>query len=278
MRKALMTIILAASVAAASILKPTTRDAYQKYREATERRIATELAGGGYMSFDRLPDDQKHKIKARLQAGEVVIDRVAAPGGQSIHPPGGLIHDWLATVFIPNAALADALRLVQDYDHHQRTFAPEVEQSRLLARNGDDFTIFYRLRRTKVITVVLNTEHAVHYTRVDATHAYSRSSSTRIAEVEHPGSKDERELPAGEDHGFLWQLDSYWRFEQVDGGVYVQCEALSLTRDIPAGLGWMIGPFVEKIPRESLAATMQNERKGVQQIIAPRSAHNNNTD
>jgi hypothetical protein len=261
-------VLLAATVAAASGLKPATRQAYEKYRESTEARIGVELAGGGFMSFERLPAAEQEEIKARLRHGEVVIERVAARAGHSIHPAGGLIHDWLATVFIPNATLEDALRLAQDYDHHQRSFAPEVEQSRLLMHSGDDFKIFYRLRRTKVITVVLNTEHDVRYTRVDATHAYSRSSSTRIAEIEHPGDADERELPAGEDHGFLWQLDSYWRFEQADGGVYLQCEAISLTRDIPTGLGWMVGPFVEKIPRESLAATMQNERKGVQQMVA----------
>ncbi len=271
MRKAILVgLLLVTTFAGAGEPKPATREAYQKYREATEARIQSELASGGFMSFDRLPQADRESVRQRLRNGEVVIERVAAPAGLSIDVHGGLIHDWIATAFIPNASLADALRLAQDYEHHQQSFAPEVEQSRLIAHNGDDYKIFYRLRRTKIITVVLNTEHEVHYAQVDAAHAWARSYSTRVAEVDHPGAANERELKPEESHGFLWQLDSYWRYEQADGGVYVQCEAVSLTRDIPTGLGWMIGPFVEKIPRESLNATMQNTRKGIAQLVAGR--------
>jgi len=280
MRKAIVLatiLVVAAAASTAAELKQATLEAYDKYRQATESRVAAELSSaGGFMSFDRLPAAERERFLARLRSGEIVIERATAAAGQNIHLPGGLIHDWLAVVFIPHATLADALRLAQDYDHHQRSFAPEVEQSRLLAHNGEDFKIFYRLRRTKVITVVLNTEHDVLYTPVDANHAYSRSYSTRIAELQNPGAADEREFAPGEGHGFLWRLDSYWRFEQADGGVYVQCEALSLSRDVPAGLGWMIGPFVEKIPRESLNATMQNTRKGIAQLVAARHAGGNN--
>ena len=40
--------------------------------------------------------------------------------------------------------------------------------------------------------------------------------------------------PPGAGYGFLWRLDTCWRFEERDGGAYAECRAISLTRDIPA--------------------------------------------
>jgi hypothetical protein len=114
-----------------------------------------------------------------------------------------------------------------------------------------------------VITVVLNTTHDVHYFRDSRERAHSRSSATKISEVENAGKSDEREKPAGDDGGFLWRMETWWRAEEKDGGVYIQCEVVSLTRDIPSGLGWMIGPFVSSIPKESLAFTMEATRGAV---------------
>jgi len=98
---------------------------------------------------------------------------------------------------------------------------------------------------------------------VNAGRTYSESHGTRIAQVDHAGEPDERQLPPGKGGGYLWRLDSYWRYQQSGRGVYVQCEAVSLTRDIPTGLHWLIGPFVESIPRESLAFTLESTRAAV---------------
>jgi hypothetical protein len=117
-----------------------------------------------------------------------------------------------------------------------------------------------RLRKKKVITVVLDTEHEVHYFQLDPLRWYSRSYTTRIAEVDNPGEPDERQLPPGADHGFLWRLYSYWKFQERDGGVYVECQALSLTRNVPLGLGWLIEPIIRQLPRESLANTLRATR------------------
>src|SRR5271168_2234320 len=118
---------------------------------------------------------------------------------------------------------------------------------------------------TKPITVVLDTEHDVHYFRDAPGQAHSRSSAVRIAEVENPGTLSEREKDPGADDGFLWKMETWWRIEQADGGVYVQSEVASLTRGIPAGLGWLIGPFVNSIPKETLAFTLEATRKAVTQ-------------
>ncbi len=166
-------------------------------------------------------------------------------------------------MFIPGASLQKTIALVQDYNNHKQIYKPEVIDSQLLSHNGNDFTVRLRLLKKKVITVVLNTDHEVHYFPIDPTRWASRSYSTRIAEVESPGKPDEREAAPGKDHGFLWRLNSYWRFEERDGGVYVECEAISLTRDVPAGLGWLINPIIRSLPRESLANTLKATREAM---------------
>jgi hypothetical protein len=123
--------------------------------------------------------------------------------------------------------------------------------------------VFLRLKRTYVITAVFDTEYDVRYTLVDRTHAYSESISTRIAEVEDADTPNEQKRAPGEDRGLLWRLNSYWRFYEADGGTYIQCEAISLTRDIPTGLGWLVRPFVEKVPMESLRFTLTATRDAV---------------
>jgi hypothetical protein len=152
----------------------------------------------------------------------------------------------------------------QDYDHHQDIYQPEVLRSRLIHHEGNDYQIFYRLVKKKIITITLNTDHDVQYFPIDATHCRSRSVATRIAEVADAGQPDEHEKPIGQDGGYLWRLNSYWRFEEKDGGVYVESESISLTRDIPTGLGWMIKPFVTTIPRESLLMTLGSMRSAAE--------------
>ncbi|MBS1866144.1 MAG: hypothetical protein JSS69_09535, partial [Acidobacteria bacterium] len=150
-------------------------------------------------------------------------------------------------------------------------YKPDVEQSKTLLRDGGHFQVFLRFKRKKVITVVLNTTHDVRYFRDSPSRAHSRSSAIKIAQVENAGKNDETEKTVGDDDGFLWRMETWWRMEEMDGGVYVQSEVVSLTRAVPAGLGWMIGPFVSNIPRESLAFTMEATRKAV---LARKSAKN----
>jgi hypothetical protein len=183
-----------------------------------------------------------------------------------------MIHHWEGIVFVPDVTLEETLAFLQDYDRHEKYYAPDVERSKLEWRRGDDFRVFLRFRRHKVITVVLDTEHDVHYARDTASRAHSRSSAVRIAQVEDPDTPKEREKAPGDDGGFMWRMETWWRMEERDGGVYVQSEVVSLTRDIPAGLGWLIGPFVTSIPRESLTFTLEATRKGILARQAGRSS------
>lgn len=236
--------------------QPRTTEAFNRYIATAEARIGRQR-NSAFLSLESMPLILRTDVVARLRHGETVIDR---RGDTTQEIPGGLIHDWIATVFVPNATVAQIISVVRDYDHTANYYSPDVMESRLVSANGDDLHVFMRLRKHKIVTVVLDTEYDVHYGRLDSDHQYSVSRSTRISEIEDPGSAHEHALAPGHDHGFMWRLNSYWSFEQANGGVFVQCEAISLTRDIPTGLAWMIAPFVSSIPRESLEFTLSATR------------------
>ena len=244
-------------------LKPETIQAFNRYVQLTEARINEEVSPPErFLHVDGLAPDRRSQARAALRRGEMFMEPLETldASGQKIQAPNAIIHHWLATVFVPGANLQQTVALMQDYNRHQDIYKPEVVRSRLLSRQGNDFQIYYRLRKKKIITITLNTNHDVHYFPVDAQHWYSRSYSTRIAEVANVDTPNEHEKPPGHDGGFLWRINSYWKFEEEDGGVYIECESVSLTRDIPAGLGWLIKPFVTSIPKESLEMTMGSTR------------------
>jgi hypothetical protein len=261
--------------AAATDLQPKTVEAFDRYVSVAEAQIDAQLSKKQpYLWVEGLPASRRAVVEEQLRAGQVVIERLNATGsdtGKAISVPDGMIHHWIGTVFVPGATLGQTLALEQDYDHQEEYFRPDVMRSRIIRHDGNDFTIELRLYKKKVVTTVLDTEHQVHYTMLDATHAWSRSRTIRIQEVDNAGSSDERLEPEGRDRGFLWRMNTYWRFEEKDGGTYVECQSISLTRDIPAGLGWLIGTYVNSVPRESLTFTLETTRKAVLQHIAART-------
>ena len=246
-------------------LRTETISAFEHYVQLTEERNAAELQRGTELLWvDSLPEVQRTEAYAALKRGVVQIHQLnTQENGKAIPCPGGLIHHWVGAVYIPTTKLEDVLATLQDYDNQFIYYAPDVERSKIESRDGDHFRVFLRFRRHKVITVVLNSEHDVRYYRDAPGRAHSRSSAVRIAEVENAGKSDEREKTPGDDGGYLWKMETWWRMEERDGGVYVQSEVVSLTRDIPTGLGWLIGPFVTSIPKETLQFTMDATRMSV---------------
>jgi hypothetical protein len=235
--------------------------AFERYAQATE---AQQRAWAAFLWLDTLPPNRTRAIRQSLLDGGLLIERITArEAGREIDIPDGLVHHWMGTVFVPGATLAQTLALLQDYDRHATIYRPAVVQSRLLSRDGDHFRMFLRFSMTKVITVVVNTDHDARFRRDGPDRASSRIVTTRVAQVEDAGRPTEHELPVGRDGGYLWRLNTYWRFLEQHGGTYVQCESISLTRGIPFGFGWMIRPFVTSIPRESLEFTLNTTRRAL---------------
>src|SRR5271169_1414661 len=263
-----------AEPANAADLQPQTAQAYDRYIELTAAQVDPELTQQGpYLWVERLPAAQRATDEEQLRNGQSVIERLETlDSGKPIATPGGIIHHWIGTVFVPGATLAQTLSFMQDYDHKVDYFKPDIVRSKILRHDGDDYFVLLRFYKKKIITTVIDTDQEVHYHLVDGTHAYSRSRTTRVQEVENAGKSGETLEAEGHDRGFLWRMNTYWRFEEKDGGTYVECQAISLTRDIPTGLGWMVGSFVTSVPRESLTSTLTTARAALLQRAATRPA------
>jgi hypothetical protein len=264
-----LVMVLAADAGTSADLKPASSAAFDKYVAVVERRIAVEVARREtFLWVDTLPPAPRTEVVNKLRRGEVVTERLGI--GDKIDVPDGMVHHWVGTIFIRGAELADAVTLLQDYDRHASIFSPNVVRSKTLEHvhldgttresSGDRFRVFLRFYMKKVIAATLNTEHEAFFVTVGPDRVYSTIHSTRVAEVEDAGTPNERELPPGRGHGFMWRLNTYWRFLERDGGTYIQCESLTLSRDVPFGLGWIIKPFVTEIPMESLTFTLQRTR------------------
>jgi hypothetical protein len=268
---ALMVLSWSAEGRAAALfsLRAATVGAFGKYLAKAEADNAGSLQQGPFLWVDGLPVKQRDEAIAKLKGGEVEMRRLSVDAnGKNLNVPDGMIHDWEGVIFVPGVKIDDVLKILQDYDHQASYYAPDVERAKIESRNGDQFRVFLRFRRHKVVTVVLDTEHNVTYFRDSPLKAHSRSSAIRIAQVDNPGAANEQERTPGEDEGFLWRMETWWRMEERDGGVYVQNQAVTLTRDIPTGLGWLIEPFITKIPKETLEFTLQATRNAVLKSIS----------
>jgi hypothetical protein len=217
---------------------------------------------GRFLLVDRKPDGERQAALERLRAGQVVMDRLRErEAGRELEAPDALVHHWVGTVFLPGVPVARAVSLMQDYNRHSTVFAPAVVRSTLLSRDGDRFHVALRFHMKKIVSVTVDTDNDARFTTFGPDRVASAIRSVRVQEVENAGTPAERLKPDGEGGGYLWRLNTYWRLLARDGGLYIQCESISLTRGIPTGFGWIVGPFVTSIPRESLTFTLETTRK-----------------
>jgi len=249
----LLTLFAAVPFCHASEPTPLALSAFNSYISSVESRLARQ---------HRSPNDfiapiaSPAQIEIRLRRGELIIEQLTPPASPDL--PGAMLHDWRGTAFAAGAKAADFERMMKNFSAYPQYFSPQVVQARVLSHDGDRFQTSIRVRQQHVITVVMDTAYEVTFGRLDAQHGYSISRSSRISEIGSPSTRNERALKPSEQHGFLWRLNTYWSYEERDGGLYMQIESVSLTRSIPAGLGWAIGPFVTSVPRESLEFTLRS--------------------
>ena len=253
-RRAVLMLVIAPGSAAslfAAELHEETLAAWNRYVAATEGRIAGELEDGErFLVLDFLPDAVlAHR---ELLAGRRVMEQVETRDeqGERIDVPKGRIHHWRGAVLVPSADLDEVV------DGLQFTIPPEelqndVIESRVLWREGNRLGSFLKLHRTAVVTMHYNTEHEVEYFRPGGGRAWSASRSTRIAELEDAGTPAEREKPEGDDSGYMWRLNIYWRYQQVDAGVLMEYEILTLSRSVPLLLRWMVTPIINRESRRA---------------------------
>ena len=239
-------------------LKPETLEAFLSYTRDAEAAMAPSLEGSApFLWSDENPDRARH-----VRKGDILSQFWS--GQAPVRVTNGLIHDRIGAISIRETTIEKTLALVQDYDNHKNIYKPEVMDSRLISHHGNDYTIYLRLLKKKIITVVLDTNHDVHYQRVRDDQWLLRSYTTRIAEVDDAGTAKEKVHPPDSGYGFLWRLYSYWKFMEKEDAVIVECRAISLTRDVPLGLGWIIDPCLPSSPSPaSIAAGISTKEPAI---------------
>jgi hypothetical protein len=237
------------------VLRPEGATAWTAYVGLVERRVARELASAGpFLATDRQPDHAARR--AALRAGEVLVDEVREAGadGDQFDVPSALVHHWRGVVFVPGATIDGILARLSDTP--PGADQPDVLASRVLERTPTGLRVYLRVQRRKFVTVVYDTEHEVSIQRLTPMRAATSSTATRIDELADVGTARERALAPGDDHGFLWRWNAYWRYEQAPGGVFVECESVSLSRDVPGFVRALAGPLIRRTARESMERTL----------------------
>lgn len=268
----LVLLALAVTLAAATELKQETATAFDQYVRATEARMEEDVRQNQFLAVDRLPESRRREVYDQLQRGEIYVEALRTREDGTIHVPSGLVHHWVAIAFIPKARLSEALAVLKDYDNQQNIYKPDVRRSKLLEHQGDESKIFLQFFNKSLDTVVLDAEFDVRDTQFGSNQYQIASRSTRIAEVANPNKPDAHERPVGKDHGYMWRLDTYWRIEEKDNGVYVQNESVALTRTVPVLLAWLVNPLIKSIPRGILMRLLNATRKAVNERRASLTA------
>ncbi|MBS1815049.1 MAG: hypothetical protein JSS87_09270 [Acidobacteria bacterium] len=229
--------------------------AFHTYAQKVEGRLAEQhRSANSFMGINA-------EKAARLRNGEVMIEQLKS--SSTPDPDGAMLHHWRGTAFAAGATAADFERLMKDFRAYPQVYAPQVMQAKVLAEHGDHLQVRMRVKQQHVITVVMDMTYDIQFARLDAKHGYSVSRSTKIAEIQSPGARNERVLQEDEEHGFLWRLNTYWTYEERDNGLYMQIESVSLTRSIPTGLGWAVRPFIEIVPRGTLEFTLRSTQSAL---------------
>ena len=253
----LLTALFFASVAIccrAEAPSPAATAWFAAYTHALEARLDQQHE----VASEFIPGLANPAIMARLRKGKPIVEDKTPPDQRV---DGALLHDWRGTMFVPGATAADCERLLKDYSAYPKDYAPEILSAAIINHHSNRYNVKIRLQQKHVITVVLDTTYDVVFKQLDAQHGYSMSRSTRVAEIADPGTPEEHSLPVAEEHGFLWRVNVYWSWEQRDGGVYLRMETVTLTRAVPNGLGWLMGSYLKKAPRDSLEFTLRATRK-----------------
>jgi hypothetical protein len=263
---ALSAIACAANLSGAS-LKPETVNAWDEYVRNARIRIEQRLRGDNpFLWIDGSPEKSAKVLRRQI---------VVAPMGPQVPEkvPDGLVHDWIGAAFIPNANINDVLSVIRDYSRYSEFYSPSVIEAKALAtsKTVDRFSMVL-MNKALFSRIALEGNYQTSYVRINDRRLYSVSFTTRMREIAEYGSPQQHLMPDNEGTGLIWRAFNVTRFEERNGGVYVETEVIALSRDIPSGLRWFVEPIVRHTSRDALTTALRQTRDVVQCVLAARSA------
>ena len=251
-------VLLAVPAISASELKQETLNAWDDYLRTANLHMHRNLGTGDPFLWI----EEKPGRSQRVRQGEILISPAREASLQKVHD--GLIHDWIGAVFIPCVGINDVFAVVHDYNRYKDFYKPTVIESKLVSRTGEDYEFsLVGLKSVLFEKIVLEGQFESHCAQLDGRHLYCISYSTRVHEIK--------------DYDHIWRLYSLTKFEERDGGVYIEVEAIALSRDISALLHWFTKLVVEHVSRASMSTILQRTREAVRSNIAARNRKNPKT-
>jgi hypothetical protein len=253
----LLTLLTPSALNAAQ-LQPETLSAWNEYVRSADAAMQDRLRPGNpFLWADETPDRRRH-----VRSGEILVTAVGEHNPQKV--PTGLIHDWMGAVFLPETKLEDVLGVVRDYAHYKDYYNPSVVDSRTIQQGPatDRFSMLL-MNQALFLKTALENECESHFVQAGQGRWYSTSSTVRVQEIEGYRQPNEHKLAPDEGSGYIWRLHSIARYEERDGGVYIEIEAIALSRDIPAAVRWAVDPIVRRVSRTSLTTSLRQTRDAV---------------
>jgi hypothetical protein len=256
----LLAVLLLTSTANAASLKPETVAAWDDYVATTKAALVQRIRPGGCYLWTF----EKADRAAQVRTGQIVV--APAPGPNPKKVPGGLIHHWMGAIFLPGLTIEQVLEVTRDYDRYKDYYQPAVTESKTVARDdaNDQFSM-RMVNKMFFVTTALDAEYESIHVRLDEHRMYSIARTTHLQEVEDVGQASEHRAPEGQGGGYIWKLFNIARLEQRDGGVYLEMEAIALSRDIPAAARFFVDPIVRRVSHNSILISLEQTEHAVRE-------------
>ncbi len=241
----------------AAELKQETLDAWDRYVSAAAASMQDRAAKEHFLWIDESPERL-----GRVRAGEIIVAPMVH-GPQSV--PSGLIHHWIGAAFVPGGRIEDVIALVRNYDRYSEYYKPSVIDARTLSQSAEEdrFSVVV-IDKAMFMKRALESEYRSRFVEVDKRRWYSIAQTTRVQEL-----ADQQRIPDGEGSGYIWRLCTLSRYQERDGGVYIETEAMALSRPIPATLRWVVDPIVRRVSRSSLTTSLEQTREAAGSDMPP---------
>ena len=252
-------VAVAAARGNAAELQRDTVGAWQEYLQRAGVRMHRRLDAGKAFLWQ----DEAAGRRQRARQGEILVAPMVGRGTQAV--PNGLIHHWIGAVFIPNASIDLVMGIVHDYDRYKDMYKPVVTDSQSIGAGaeGREFSMVWQ-KHVLFVNAAIRGRYRTRDITLDSHRGYSVVEATSLQQIEDCGRQGEHLLPPDTGTGLIWRIHSISRYQECDGGVYLEIEVIVLSRDIPGSLRWLVGPVVNHLSINSLTTTLQQTRAAVE--------------
>ncbi len=244
----------------AATLKPESIQAWDRYLAAAQKNA----------TFLWL--DESSQRRQKVKDGQTIVAETYSGGNKKA--PNALIHDWTGASFLPGAKIDDVISVLRNYGHYKEYYSPTVIRSKTMEQSAlTDRFLVVMMNQSLIVKTAIESNCQASYHQVTEKQWYALSNATRIQEIDDFGRAGERRLPVGEGGGYIWRLATVTRLEERDGGVYLEVEALALSRDVPISLRFVVDPIIRRVSRNSLIESLNQTSRAVGEFEASSREH-----